>query len=374
MNHCVKAVLAASALIHTATPAFAAVELGEHAMLSAFGTTGLVVTDNDDVEYVRDGQPSGATTDPEFKVDTNLGVQLNVNATDWLSGTVQLLTQQRSEMNLDTEVEWAFLAVEPLDGLRLRAGRTALPMFMISDTRNVGYANNWVRPPDEVYGMALLHRLDGIDLSYRWSLGAGSLTLTALAGESEMNTSGIEAEAKDVRGLTARWEGQVLTLRAGHVESEVELEPFGIPGGATDDYSFSNVGVIFDRDNLVAQAEYVQRRAEDYGQFADADGWYVMGGYRIGDVLPYAIYSRTEPEEKSPAGQMSGEQSTIAAGLRWDAFSAVAIKFQLDYVDTHGTPGISFATPPLAQPLSVLDKAPVLDDVVVASVAIDFVF
>lgn len=357
-----------------AAHASAAVEIGEGVTLSAFGTTGVVVTDNDDVEYVRDGQPSGATKDAEFKVDSNLGVQLNANPTPWLSGTVQLLTQQRFETNLDTEVEWAFIGLEPVDGLRIRLGRTALPMFMISDTRNVGFANTWIRPPDEVYGMALLHRLEGIDASYRFDLGASALTLTALGGKSEMHTRGVETDVEDVRGLTARWEVGPATFRAGHVEGDVKLRPFGVPTGGTDPYAFSNLGVIYDQDNIVAQAEYVTRRSDSYAETADADGWYVLGGYRFGSVLPYAIYSTTEPTEGNLPGQLSGEQSTIAAGVRWDAFSAAALKFQLDYVDTNGTSGISFVTGPAANPVNSLDMAPVTDDVLVASFSVDFVF
>ncbi len=45
---------------------------------------------------------------------------------------------------------------------------------------------------------------------------------------------------------------------------------------------------------------------------------------------------------------ISNIQKTVAAGLRWDAFSSVDFKFQVERVNTDGTPGISFSNPDLA--------------------------
>lgn len=369
-------IAAAAVLAFGAAQASAATAIGEFTTVSGFGTTGLVVTDTDDAEFVRYGQESGADDRPEFKVDSNLGLQLDVRPRTWLSATVQLLTQQRNGENLDTNVEWAFVGVQPVDGLRARIGRTAMPVFAISDTRNVGFANTWVRPPNEVYGLALMENLDGADLSYYLPVGDSSLTFTALYGESEVTVFNTDVEMKRVRGATVQWDSEWVSLRVAKIIADSQLDDLGIPGVSGDDrYEFTDIGVHVDRGNVVARAEYVTRSSETFSELVDADGWYVFGGYRFGNVLPYAIYAVTEPDAGVQPGQLSSEQSTIAAGVRWDAFSAATVKFQVDRVDTDDTRGISFLTDTFTPPGTSLTVAlPVEDPVTVLSIAVDYVF
>jgi hypothetical protein len=130
-----------------------------------------------------------------------------------------------------------------------------------------------------------------------------------------------------------------LTLRVGRVQGHIEA--------ANDIYVFSGVGASYDRNDVIVQSEFVTRRSKrGFGALVDADGWYTLAGYRIDKFLPYASYASTRP--KTDGGtHLTETQSTIAAGLRWDVFRKVDIKFQVERVDTHGTAGISFTTPPL---------------------------
>lgn len=360
--------LLAAALALGASQAPAATQFGEYVTFSGFGTLGIVQTDSDKEQFVRDRQVSGAEKDIEFDIDTNVGAQLTAQPTKWLSATVQLLAMHRDEENIDVQTQWAFAKLQPLEGLSIRGGRMELPMFAISDFRNVGYANTWIRPPDEVYALALLQRLEGADVTYRLPIGSTSLTASVLGGKSFFSLNGGKTDVGDVKGFNLQWEADWLTVRAGRVKARVA------PNDINDPYTFSGIGVIVDRGNVVAQAEYVTRRSENFATFVDTDGWYVLGGYRFGSLLPYLIYGKTEPQEDSPT-HLSYEQSTLAAGIRWDAFDSAAIKFQVQRVDTNDTPGISFVTatvlgPPGAPPAT----APVTSPVNVVSLAIDFVF
>ena len=367
---------AAAALALGATQAYAATSIGEFTTVSGFGTTAVAVTDSDEAEFVRYGQLSGADDRPEFKVDSNLGLQLDMRPRNWVSATVQLLTQQRNGRNLDTSVEWAFVGVEPIDGLRARVGRTAMPVFAISDTRNVGFANNWVRPPNEVYGLALMENLDGADVSWYLPVGDASLTFTALYGESEVTVFATDVEMKNVHGAAVQWDSEWVSIRVAKILADSQLDDLGIPGVSGEDrYEFNDIGVHVDRGNVVARAEYVTRSSDTFDDLVDADGWYLYGGYRFGNVLPYAMYAVTEPDAGVQPGQLSSDQSTIAAGVRWDAFSAATLKFQVDYVDTDDTRGISFLTDTFSPPGSGLTVAlPVEEPVTVVSVAVDYVF
>lgn len=308
-----------------------AVELGDHFSLSGFGTLAALRTDTDDAGYIRESQSKGATDSPSFGTDSNFGLQLNVKANDWLSATVQAVSKRRADVYEPTQIEWAFVKVEPINGLSLRGGRMALPTFAISDSRNVGYSNAWIHAPNEVYGIALLNQLDGFDATYAHDLGEGKLKLSAYGGTSEFT----KVEMKDVRGVNLSWENDWLNLRVGRLQGHPEFPPaLGMP---EDTYKFQGVGAIVNRGNLLLQAEYVQRRSLAAPEMVNADAWYVLGGYRFGQFQPFVSYSKLDPE-----GAGAARQNTKSLGVRWDFHRSLALKAQWDIVDTHGTRGVSF--------------------------------
>ena len=59
---------------------------------------------------------------------------------------------------------------------------TGLPVFMISDYRNVGYANTMMRPPIEMYGQNIIENLDGADINWQHSFGDTNVTAQAVVG------------------------------------------------------------------------------------------------------------------------------------------------------------------------------------------------
>ncbi len=370
------AVTAAIVAICAGLPAQARAEISDHVSFSGFGTFGLVRTDTDQAQFGRDRQLGGATTSVDAQVDSNLGLQLSVRATDWLSATVQGLAVQRDRGEIKLEPEWAFAKVQPLTGLTLRVGRMALPTFLVSDSRNVGYANTWLRAPNEVYGLAMMRRMDGADLSYSRAVGPVNLTATVLAGDSEMLALGTDYAANKVRGANLQLQTGSVTLRAGKVISDVYVSSTN----PDEQYSFTGFGVVVDHDNIVAQAEYVQRRAEFYYNIVASDGWYTMGGYRLGAFTPYAMYSSAKPQTsadhlplQNTVPLISYEQKTLAVGVRWDAADSTSVKLQLERADTNGTPGVSFSRPDAPAP-AMQFAVPVGKPVNVISATVDFVF
>lgn len=346
-----------AALALGAVPAFAGTQIGDYLNFSGFGTLGLTRTNTDSADFIRDAEASGATKDVNANVDSNFGLQLTGTATPWLSATVQMLSAERSQSYMTTELEWAFVKVKPLDGLTLRGGRMALPVFAVSDSRNVGYANNWLRPPGEVYGLAMIPRLDGADASYSAEVGSSTFTATAMAGKGNLPRRGATDLLTDnLRGLNLQWETDGVMVRLGQVRTRVHTSV----AGSVDEYKFTGAGVLIDRSNIVAQAEYVTRRSGSNASLIDANGWYAMGGYRLGAWLPYASYSATRPNVTSKV-HAAGPQDTTAIGARWDVLKAMDVKFQLERIDTKGTRGISF-TSAVAKPVTA------------ASVTVDFVF
>ncbi len=342
---------------------------------SGFGTFGGVVTNEDDVDFRRDQQPDGANKTIDTGVDTDIGVQVTFQANSWLSATVQGLAVKRDEHDKNMEIEWAFVKATPLPGLTLRAGRMAMPTFLVSDSRNVGYANTWLRAPNEVYGLALVPRIEGGDVSYTKEIGAVHVTGTLMGGHAIANAVGQHFPMKDILGGNVQVQTGAWTVRAGTVSGDTTVSPV-----QQDKYTFNGIGVSYDKDKILAQAEYVQRRSDDFYNTVSADGWYAMGGYRLGAFTPYATLAHTQPhtsssEPPSFIGTISGKQQTIAAGVRWDATSFAALKFQIEHVDADGTNGISFTKPgPAIFPGLPNSMFLSVDSVNVISATVDFVF
>jgi hypothetical protein len=343
---------------------------------NGFGTAGVVKTDNNKAMYVETGQSAGSDGGVYFKTDSKLGLQGTVTPTAWLSGTVQVLAADKVNDNLSPTIEWAFVKFKPLSGLSIRAGRMALPSYLVSDSRNVGYANTWLRAPDEVYGQGVFDTFTGADIAYQHSIGAYSLTLGALAGKTEVDVFEARGLAlmvigRNVHGYSAALDAGFVTLRYSHVAVEVTAELDGfIYGNAS--YSFSSIGATLDRNNVVAQAEFIAQHAG--ATEVDVDGWYTLGGYRLGNWLPYAMYaagqrppgpSASNPVFGNPGGTPLPSQSkhTISVGVRADLIKSVDFKLQVDRETTFPT-GAPF-----------INVQPGFDDkAFVYSFAVDFVF
>ena len=167
---------------------------------SGFGTAAVDRTDTNDAQYVRTGQTAGAKTDPYLRTDSNFGLQGTVTPEDWLSGTVQVLAVNRYGDRFAPKFEWAYLKAKPLDGLAVRAGKLALPTFLISDSRYIGYANFWLRPPNEVYGEADFDTYQGGDLTYEHAVGKYVGTIGVLAGRSTRSSASIRCATFGRRG------------------------------------------------------------------------------------------------------------------------------------------------------------------------------
>lgn len=328
-----------------------------------YGTIGTVRSSTDDAQFVRGTEFRGATQSIAENVDSNLGVQGTARFNSWLSVTAQALWDNDA---LTDSISWAYVKVDPLDSLSIKLGKMEMPLFQVSDSRDINYANNWLRPPNEVYSLAGIEELTGGEISYTLPLGVTHLTVTGYGGNSFFSTNtgalaGSHINAWDVHGGELRWDTPWVGLRYGIATTENEVAP-----NNHDKYTFESLGATVDRDNIVAMAEWVKRYDVGYAYVVDSIGWYVFGGYHIGKLTPYASYATTTKSKPYLAAYaLSEDQDTTAVGVRWDAFKSADIKFQLERVDPRGTDGASF-----------VQASPTFGNttVTVASLTLDFIF
>jgi hypothetical protein len=389
--------------------------------ISGFGTGALTWTNSDDAEFARPNQASGVRKDPRTGVDSNLGLQASVEINNWLSGTVQGLVRKDAEDGYGADLSWAFAKMKVSDRFSVRVGRMGLPVFMISDYRNVGYANTMVRPPAEVYSQVPFDTIDGIDGTFQHSIGDTTISAQLAVGKSKPALAAggavLHLETELLTALNVVAEHGPLTVRVGHARTKVSIDDSaslntllsGLRGAGAGyriaqlapladalsvskkQTSFSSAGAILDWNNVLVQTEYAKRKTDSY--INDTSSWYLMAGYRIGKFLPYAshaslkrdgVVANTVPAA-CPAGYPAActptlqalsagvtrlsttgaqsQQQTDTIGVRWDFHRSAALKVQIDRVKPqHGqglflTPAASFTGP-----------------VTVGAVAVDFVF
>ena len=191
---------------------------------SGFGTLGLAYTSSHTAEYSRElSQPRGTGHDLDPKLDSRLGLQVNVNLTDDLSFVGQVISKYRFDQTFTPDLSWAFLSYNPSSGLQLRAGRLGWDVFQLADTRNVGYSYLWARPPVDFYGPLQISSLEGGDIAWTTSIGEGqSLRLKVSAGQTwEKLPAAAPGEYLDFKGgkllgALAEFQGEKLNFRVAY--------------------------------------------------------------------------------------------------------------------------------------------------------------
>lgn len=392
---------------------------------SGFGTLGATHNDNRDADFIANRfQPNGPgrSSPTMFGVDTKAGVQASVQIGNDLSAVVQAVTDHRFDNSYAPRFEWANLKYQVSKDLYVRAGRVVAPVFLVSDSRNVGYAQTMVRMPVEVYGQNPITYLDGVDFGYRMNIADGTLSIVATSGVVKTTPQ----PGMGVRGhgslLNFTYERGNSTFRIGGFKDKVDLHGdalgqmllpfqyaalFGVtysgptPISAGLKNKLIDLGYAYDNGTWLGQAEYIQARFNAASLGSDAA--YAMGGYRTGKFTPFVAYAKSitktgtsVPQAVSPGGfigdqiayginvinaQTTGtlaNQHTISLGARYDVLKNVALKLQYDRIHKPGsttTPNsgwIKMGTP--SYPSLYADAAQKDISLNLLTVTVDFVF
>jgi hypothetical protein len=380
---------------------------------SGFGTLGLVHSSEGNADFVASStsQASGAGFSHNWSadVDSRLGVQVTADFSTRISAVVQVISEENADNTYLPHVEWLNVKYRFTPDFYVRVGRIALPSFMVSDYRKVGYANPWVRPPIEVYGLVPVTTNDGIDASYRLGVGQFTNTTQVTYGQSDITeTTGNVDKARRVWGVSDTVERGALTVRASYLHGNVTVpsinplfaayRQFGPEGIALSDkydsdatpFDFIGVGGIYDAGRWFVMAEW--GTTDSHSALGKRSAWYGSGGYRFGKITPYATYAETkaksntsdpglDPAHYPPelAGAIGGLnaglnallrtipiQKTLSVGARWDFRKSMDLKLQYEHIQLGaGSAGLLGNVQPAFQPGGSLN---------VFSAAVDFVF
>jgi hypothetical protein len=367
--------------------------------ISGFGTGGFVITDNGRAEFGRSQeQLVGANSEGDVGVDSLLALQGTMHLDDMFSATVQTMVRRLFSTGFQLDVPVFFVKAEVTRDLAVRVGRIQLPVFMNSDYRQVGYSNTWIRPPVEVYGQVPFDSDDGVDVLYRKAIGPADISAQAFYGKTDLNFPGATIQSRKNWGANVNVTIGPLTLRAGRDQSAFtsssaavtqlltavnaagftalanRLNPLNVP------FKFTDFGFSLDETHLTIQGETSKFTAG--GFVASTDAQYLLAGYRVGKLTPYAMYARqwVTSARSDPTiprigpliplalgvdqliNSVGADQHTISAGIRWDVHDSVDLKLQVDRVSPEGNGLFINIRPGFHGPVTV------------ASMTLDFVF
>jgi len=356
--------------------------------VSGFGTLGYSHEGQDRIGFMRNAtQPVSTSTNGSFLSDSSLGLQLNYSPVPQFEAVAQIVARDKQNMSFGNSVEWAFLAWHPNEAVDLRAGRMGLDIFLLSDYRNLGFAQPWVRPPTEFYGWIPFFSINGADAAYNFRSGDTRWRIKAQVGNSSSDipldsSNAFRFKADNIRDITVQAERGPWQFKAGYSAftagsqpanftpvnnglASIAGNPFAPPAIRNEaanlnsgfwlqgaDVRYGSVGVIYDDSTWLMQGEFAHI-SSDSRMLPTGNTGYATVGRRFGMLMPYLSLASFKPNENavvpvnnwSPLGANAAmlqntavaaynnfhiDQHTTTLGLRWDFDSRAALKVQWD--------------------------------------------
>lgn len=355
---------------------------------SGFGTVGVAATSLEDADYRSNSEQSvgvGRSSSPDYGVDSVFGVQASMQWTETLGAALQMQSRRLSDGAQSPYFEWANVRWLITPNITGRVGRVMAPVFMVSDSRSIGYSQTTVRLAPDVYQLAPISYVEGADLSWRLAVGDTLMRFNVTSGDVDQSLT-VSGELRDYHFdldiFSAELEIENSKFRLAYADVNARLRSpaiaqldggitlltqLNVPGAATvrehidfenNQVDFSGVGYEFDDGRWLVQGEYVWRTASSE-TIQDQEAAYLLAGHRWGQWMPYAQVSRMESRidlSHLPVMNASGysapvvagtaavnaaiasirlpqERDTLTLGVRWDLQENVALKLQADRVE-----------------------------------------
>ena len=360
-----------------------AVEQGQY-QFNGFGTVGVThMGGESNLDYGIQGQTNDGWRGDQL---SKMALQLRYGVTD----TISLTGQLGAKPNQDT---WEagpgnlYLAWQANDELTLRAGRLGTPVYMFSETLNVGFSYPWLRLPEEVYSLVQLTSHDGGDVLYNRSTDIGTLSFQLAGGQAIGREQYALDDMHDIDYRKVFASNLALstdafgTFRVGYAEADLKIDVedvvdthfWGVQNYALVQYDgnkgkFSSIGHQYDSGTWLSAAEAVNLSIENNDEAATT-AFYIMGGRRIGDFLPHVTYGQLD----EPAGR----QVSMTYGLNYTLTSTATLKGEYKRVDTSQGPGAIGVFRSDAQQAidnEVLRKTFGTPDADIFSIGVDYIF
>lgn len=201
--------------------------------ISGYGTLGYSQLQRDpEVSFVRDLSQRGPKThrSASFRPEnTRLGFQGAYRLSPQTDAVLQLVLRDKTANSVANSVEWAYVSHRPSEELTLRGGRLGIDVFLLSDYRNLGYAQTSVRPNWDYYGFMPIYSLDGMDATYTHTTQAARWSVKSQWGKAQATVPMVaqidyDFEARGFWNLSVQREAGPWRLKAGYAAIRIANE------------------------------------------------------------------------------------------------------------------------------------------------------
>jgi hypothetical protein len=377
--------------------------------LRGFGTAAATTHDTDDIEFRRSAsQGHGvAANDIEMYTDSIAGVQFNARLSSKFDFVLQGVSRQHADGDWDVEMSQGFVRFSPDQSWVLRAGRLGYDIYLLAESRQVGYSYLALRPSPEFYGLLTNDQIDGADIAFTRRVGSGLVRARVFggdgAGELAFSDGTFTNPGADVYGAVLDYLNRGWTARVALVKFDYEsgaalaslaaaLRMTGAPESVAiadglDHKVLSStglqLGIAYEDGPLQSQVLYAISSSDSIAG-PDLKALYTLVGYRLHDFTPYASFASSRDDHAARTtglpdipmlaplngavaaiqAPMRSTQDTTSVGVRFDVSSHFDVKLQVDRVSLRGSSLNFDRRTPAGSPANMT----------VVAVAVDFVF
>lgn len=181
--------------------------------------------------YDRFGESQGLVEEGhwDWDYDSIFGIQADAELNNGWGLTAQGVARGYdfgSERRYQPQTELMFVSWQPYSRLKLRAGRMRTPLFLYSETLEVGYSYPWVRPPwSSVYTEAIsaASHLDGLDATWYSRWGGWDLRVNGVIGTADASFFSLDYKFHRVSGISVSFEKNDLLGRYGLFANDTSI-------------------------------------------------------------------------------------------------------------------------------------------------------
>ncbi|NQY26320.1 MAG: hypothetical protein HRT92_03995 [Piscirickettsiaceae bacterium] len=351
--------------------------------IHGFGTLGLTNAGNDNLGYRYNVAQEALFDEYSLKQNSNIGIQFDFKVSEKIDLNLQFLLRDRINNSFNKSVQTAYINYKFNPNFELRLGRSATDVYMISEYKQVSFAQIWAHAPTEFYGHLAVDFSDGIFGLWKKPLFDGFLRTRLWFSQgkySYVTTEELEVDMQPMMGVSLSWENNDWQLRLTYNQSYMDTNNnlfdslkktldtainLGWPQASqiSKDVSVNKswvryyvTGVAYNHNNWLVQSELGLITTETQ-LVGDIFTGYLSIGKRINSFTPFAMigWSKTitgrpnVPSSPAPFSRLQqltqnvfdlnySDQKSLSLGVRWDIKHNIAIKAQWDrtWIDKYG--------------------------------------
>lgn len=312
-----------------------------------------------------DDQLFGYDNDLDFNPESLFALQAKVDLSDKLTFTTQLMS--RGSEDFDLGVEWAYLQYQLTDSTSINMGKLRLPLYIYSDSLDIGYSYHWLRTPQSVYRVAF-DNYTGVSVQHNAFVGDFTFNTQVIAGtvhddvEAGARGAGLsESELNNLIGFNASAIYNNLTMRIAYYQINDTNIQFNEINGLLSDLrevganqiaselevsedkgTFASVGFMYDNFNWFVGGEYTNLEVNG-SYIPEQRSSYLTAGKRFENWALHATVGQTDDEIMNPERFTPGinerlqafisEATYTSLGLNFNISSSAVLKFDVTHSD-----------------------------------------